>query len=119
MAHLFARLDDEETAASMALAVADADLLARVEAARALHDESLGAYVAGAVRRFASLASDEDYVTLKTRLEGAVYGERALVAVVLGWSALRDLAAAEPPKAALEQRAGRRTIIVERHGHRA
>lgn len=94
-ASIFARLDDEAAAAAAALDVADGALLERIEAARALHEESLGEYVTGAVRRFARLAGDEEYVTFRTRLERAADPERAAVSAILAWSVRRDLAGAE------------------------
>jgi len=92
---VFARLDNEGAAAAAAAAAADADLLAQVDAARALHEESRGEYVSNAVRRFSALASDADFTTLKGTLERAEDPELSALKTMLVWAARRDLAAAE------------------------
>jgi len=91
---LFARLDDEVAAAAAARDLDDDALLGGVDEARAAHEETLGEYVSGAVRRFARLATDEEYVTFRTRLERAGDPERAALGAILAWSVRRDLAGA-------------------------
>lgn len=92
---VFRLLDDEAVAAGAARALNDPALLERIDAARALHDESLGEYVGGAVRRFSALASDADWTSLKGALERTPDPAAAALSIMLQWAARRDIAAAD------------------------
>jgi hypothetical protein len=109
---VFRLLDDEAVAAGAAQALDDPALMQRIDAARALHEESRGEYVAGAVRRFAALAADADWTSLKGGLERAPDPTAAALSVMLDWSVRRDLGAtdAAPPDAAAE----RTTLMLHR-----
>jgi len=103
-------LDEEAVAAEAARGLGDVALLDQIDAARALHDESLGEYVAGAVRRFAALAADADWTSLKGALERAPDPAAAALAAMLSWSVRRDL----PPTAEVPADAGRTTLELHR-----
>jgi hypothetical protein len=63
------RLGDEGFAAETLVGLRDLPLLVDVEAAGRQFGESPGEYAAGATRRFAAFASDEDWLALMTALE--------------------------------------------------
>ena len=65
------RLGDEAFAAETLVALEDLNLMVQVEAAGRPFGEGVGEYAAGASRRFAQLASDEDWLALMTALERA------------------------------------------------
>ncbi len=69
LGELMNRLEDEADAGAALEALQDLVLLAQVQAAGAEHDESPGEYVANASRRFAALASDEDWLGIMNAME--------------------------------------------------
>src|SRR5947207_15845130 len=65
------RLGDEVFAAETLVTLEDLPLLVKIEAAGRQFGENIGEYASGASRRFAALASDEDWLALMTALERA------------------------------------------------
>jgi hypothetical protein len=61
---LLARFGDETVAAETLLGIGDLPLLAALREQAEASELSLGAYAAVAVRRYASEASDEEWITL-------------------------------------------------------
>ena len=88
-------LQNEDAAAAALLSLGDIVLFAEVEAARLPHDEGVGEYVAGAAKRFAHLASDEDWLRLMTVLEKSHSPAASCLTTMVRWSIARD-AAVEP-----------------------
>jgi hypothetical protein len=86
------RLGDEAFAAEAMVALEDLDLMVRVDAAGSVFGEGVGQYAAGASRRFAQLASDEDWLALMTALERAADVGLACFRHMLEWSLRRDAA---------------------------
>jgi len=80
------RLDDEAFAAETLLALGNLPLVAEVEAARRQFGESPGEYAVGALRRFASFASDDHWLGLMTALERADDAGAACLRHMLEWS---------------------------------
>jgi hypothetical protein len=83
---LIAQFTDEAVAEEAILGLADLSLLAESRARAQASGLDLGAYAAAAVNRYASDASDEEWVTLlgalgRARDPGAIYLERALAYV--------------------------------------
>ncbi|NJL50387.1 MAG: hypothetical protein HC909_01365 [Blastochloris sp.] len=66
---LMAQLEDEGQAGAALQALDDIVLFARIDAMGAEHDEAPGEYVANASRRFAALASDEDWLAIMNAVE--------------------------------------------------
>lgn len=96
-------LEDEGYATDALDAIGDVVLLAKVHAMRVVHDETPGEYVANASRRFASRASDEDWLALMNTMERADIPGRAAIAHMVQWAVTAD--AAEPAAgAALPER---------------
>lgn len=87
-------LRDEAAAAAALLSLGDIRLVAEVEAARKLHDEDVGEYVSGAAQRFASLASDEDWLRMMTALERSASPAATCLTDMVRWSIARDAAPA-------------------------
>lgn len=80
---LLARFEDETVASETILRLGDLSLITRLRARAEAEGETLGAYAAGLVRRFATEASDETWITLMGALArgkdpGAVCLKRAL-----------------------------------------
>jgi hypothetical protein len=87
----------EEAAASEALlACNDMVLLAEVGEAAGRHEETLGEYAAGAVRRFANLAGSEDWLGLMNVIERADDPGIDCLTYMIKWSLKHDQA---PPPA--------------------
>lgn len=84
------RLGDEAFAAETLVALEDLNLMVRVEAAGGHFGEDIGQYAAGASRRFAQLASDEDWLALMTALERAGDAGTACLKHMLEWSLRHD-----------------------------
>lgn len=61
---VIARLDDEAAAMEALVGLGDLALLARVEAAAAAEDLTLGEFAAQAVQVFSAQAADDDWVSL-------------------------------------------------------
>jgi hypothetical protein len=79
---LLARFHDENIATETVLGCGDLALIAGLKEQAELNGQTLGSYAAGAVRRYAAGASDEEWVTLMGALgraedPGAVCMRRA------------------------------------------
>lgn len=85
-------LEDEGYAAGALDAIGDVVLLAQVHAVRDLHDETPGEYVANASRRFATRATDEDWLALMNTMERADTPGRAAIAHMVRWGVAADAA---------------------------
>jgi hypothetical protein len=68
---LLGRFHDEAVAAETILGFGDIALTAKLHEQAAASGQSLGAYAASAVRRYAADASDEEWVTLMGALSAA------------------------------------------------
>jgi hypothetical protein len=68
---LLSRFTDESIAAETIVGLGDLPLMARLSAQAEAEGLSLGAYAAGAMRRYASEASEEEWVTLMGMLRRA------------------------------------------------
>lgn len=90
LGHLLQRLGDEAFAAETLVGLDDLPLLAEIERVRERFGESLPAYAAGATRRFAALASNEDWLALMTALERSADPGVACLRHMLAWSLARD-----------------------------
>jgi hypothetical protein len=84
------RLRDETFAAETLVSLGDLPLLAGVEAEAGRQGESAGLYAAGAVRRFAAFAGDEDWLALMTALERAADPGAACLHHMLAWCLRKD-----------------------------
>lgn len=84
------RLHDEAFAAETLVALEDLALMVQVEAAGRQFGEDVGAYAAGASRRFADHASDEDWLALMTALERTDDAGAACLRHMLAWSLRHD-----------------------------
>ena|SRR5438045_4158170 len=85
---------EEAHAGEALLACNDIVLFARVGEAAGRHDETLGEYAAGAVRRFANLAVSEDWLGLMNILERADDPGQGCLTYMVNWSLKRDEAPA-------------------------
>ena len=83
------RLGDEAFAAETLVGLENLSLMVEVEAAGRQFGENIGEYASGASRRFAQLASDDDWLALMTALERADDAGAACLKHMLEWS-LRD-----------------------------
>lgn len=83
-------LGDEAFAAETLVALEDLNLMVEVEKAGRPFGEGIGEYAAGASRRFAQLASDEDWLALMTALERADDAGTACLKHMLEWSLRHD-----------------------------
>ncbi|MBI3196159.1 MAG: hypothetical protein HYZ40_01370 [Rhodospirillales bacterium] len=84
------RLGDEAFAAETLMALEDLNLMVQVEAAGRPFGENMGEYAAGASRRFAQSASDDDWLALMTALERADDAGTACLKHMLEWSLRHD-----------------------------
>ena len=87
---MLSAMHDEDVAMATLMELGDIVLTAQVEAARAAHGESVGEYVTGAVRRFALLAQNDDWLGLMTALERTDDPAGACLTRMLSWSIARD-----------------------------
>jgi hypothetical protein len=87
---LIARLEHENNAAMALEALGDIVLFTAVSEAGSRHEESPGAYAAGAVARFADGAGDEDWVGLIGHIERAEDPGHAALVRMLQWALARD-----------------------------
>lgn len=90
------QLKNETTSSEALLSLGDIVLIAEVDAARAPHDETVGEYVSGAVKRFAQLAGDDDWLRLMTALEKSDRPAATCLTNMLRWSISRDTRENEP-----------------------
>jgi hypothetical protein len=91
---IMTHLQDEQMAAATLLLIGDLVLVARVEAARMPHGETVGEYVSGAAHRFANTGTDEDWLALTTALERSHTPAVTCLETMVRWSLARDLDAA-------------------------
>lgn len=91
---LMDRLELEGDATTALEALGDIVLFAEVQAMGDRYDESPGAYVANAARRFAQLGSDEDWLNLMTVMERSPNPAHAALEKILRWSLKHDAAEA-------------------------
>lgn len=84
------RLGDETFATETLVALEDLNLMIQVEAAGRPFGEGIGEYAAGASRRFAQRASDDDWLALMTALERADDAAMACLKHMLEWSLRHD-----------------------------
>lgn len=94
LGQVLARLGDEAIAAEALVALEDLSLMVQVEAAGRPFGEDIGEYAAGASRRFAQFASDEDWLALMTALERTDDAGAACLKHMLEWSLRHDAASA-------------------------
>lgn len=83
-------LTDDSRADEALIGLGDLVLLAAVETESGQFGETRGEYVAGAARRFAGLASDEDWLAVMGQLERGERPAEAFLAFVLRWALKRD-----------------------------
>jgi hypothetical protein len=93
---LMTHLENEADAAEALAALGDIRLFAEVADMGEQHEETPGEYVANASRRYASLASDEDWLALMTAMERAADPGKAALARMIQWSIARDKSDATP-----------------------
>ncbi len=89
---LMERLAQEDDAAAALDALGDIVLFTEVQAMGECYEESPGAYVANAARRFAAMASDEDWLSLMTAMERSQRPAHAALERMLRWSLRCDAA---------------------------
>jgi hypothetical protein len=87
---LIAVLEDEANAAAALETLGDLVLFAEVQAVGVRYNEAPGEYVSGAVGRFASGASDEDWLGLMNALERSDDPARAVLQYILRWALTQD-----------------------------
>jgi hypothetical protein len=87
---LMTRLQSENDAALAYETLGDIVLMAEVTAMGEKFGESAGVYVAGAAGRFASAASDEEWLSLVATIEREGEPSGAALAKMLRWSLDRD-----------------------------
>ncbi len=85
---------DEAPASEALLACNDIVLFARVGDAADRHDETVGEYAAGSVRRFANLAGSEDWLGLLNVIERAQNPGIDCLTYMINWSLKCDQAPA-------------------------
>jgi hypothetical protein len=89
------QLGDEVFATETMVGLADLPLMVEVETAGRHFGESLGEYAAGASRRFAAFASNEDWLALMTALERADDAGAACLKHILAWSLRHEASATD------------------------
>ena len=88
----------EDVAANEALlALNDISLFAQVQHAAERFDETTGEYAAGSVRRFANLASSEDWLSLMNIIERARDPGTDCLGFMVKWSLKQDATPAKEP----------------------
>lgn len=87
---LIDRLSLEEDAAVALEALGDIVLFSDVRTVGEHYGESPGAYVANAARRFAALASDEDWLGLMSAMERSQVPAQAALERMLRWALAAD-----------------------------
>lgn len=88
----------EANASEALLSCNDITLLARVGEAAERHEESVGEYAAGAVRRFANRATSEDWLSLMNTVERSDDPGIDCLTMMMKWSLKQD-EAPEPARA--------------------
>jgi hypothetical protein len=87
---LIRRLEHDGDAATALAELGDLALLAAVQDVGENYDETPGAYVAGAVRRFANQASSDEWLELMTALARADDPARCALERMVRWALGRD-----------------------------
>jgi hypothetical protein len=90
LSHILRNLTDDRLAEEALIGLGDLVLLAAIETEAALFEEARGEYVVGAVRRFARLAKDEDWLAVMGKLERGDRPAEAFLTFVLHWALKRD-----------------------------
>ncbi len=90
LGEIIRKFSEEARADEALLACGDIVLLARVGETAGRYDETMGEYAAGAVRRFANLASSEDWLALMNVIERAKDPGFVCLTHMLNWSLKRD-----------------------------
>ena len=85
---------EEAPANEALLACSDIVLLARVGVTASRYDETIGEYASGAVRRFANLAANEDWLGLMNVVERADDPGLGCLTYMVNWSLKQDEAPA-------------------------
>ncbi|MDZ4841246.1 MAG: hypothetical protein SH859_03755 [Hyphomicrobium aestuarii] len=87
---LLKQLSDEDKAAAALLDLGDIVLIGQVRDAGRHHGESVGEYVYGATRRFASQALDEDWLRLSTALQKSETPAATCLQAMVTWAVAND-----------------------------
>jgi hypothetical protein len=87
---LLSSLDEESDATAALDSIGDLVLYAKVLKVGARYDEAPGQYVSAAVRRYASKASDEDWLTLMAAIEKGDNPGRVALQRILQWALAQD-----------------------------
>ena len=87
---ILATLGSDEEAQAYLVATGNASLLAEVEAVRDYFDEDLSTYLVRAIKRFANLASPDDWRQMVTNLETASDLAAAWLECAVKWSIMED-----------------------------
>lgn len=95
LGEIIRNFSQEARATEALLSCKDITLLARVGEAAGRYEETVGEYAAGAVRRFANLATSEDWLGLMNAIERADDPGTTSLTVMMTWSLKQD-EAAEP-----------------------
>jgi len=90
LGNLIAQLERDDDATAALEALGDVVLFTRVCATAERFEETPGAYVGGAVRRFAAAASSEDWLDLVGALGRTSDPGRVTLERILVWSIARD-----------------------------
>lgn len=96
LSHILRGLMDDRAAEEALISLGDLVLLASVETEAAHFEETRSEYVVGAVRRFARLASDEDWLAVMGKLERGDRPAEAFLTFVLRWALKRDMEQRNP-----------------------
>ena len=87
---LLKQLTDESKAAAALLDLGDIVLIGHVQDAGRQHGESVGEYVYGAIRRFASQALDDDWLRLSIPLQHSESPAATCLQTMLTWAVAVD-----------------------------
>lgn len=90
LGEIIRNFSEEARADEALLACGDIVLLARIGETAGRYEETRGEYAAGAVRRFANLASSEDWLALMNAIERADDPGFNCLTHMLDWSLQRD-----------------------------
>ena len=90
LGHVLDRLGDPSFATETLLGLDDLPLVVEIEAVGRPFGESAPDYAIHAVRRFATLAGDEDWLALMTALERADDPASTCLRLMLNWSVRHD-----------------------------
>ncbi|HLZ01185.1 MAG TPA: hypothetical protein VKR55_03430 [Bradyrhizobium sp.] len=94
LGEIIRNFSEEARADEALLACSDLVLLARIGEMAGRFDETIAEYAAGAVRRFANLASSEDWLALMNTIERSDDPGIDTLSHMLNWSLKQDEAAA-------------------------